>query len=324
LQEVRFFTIYLAKINARDVSTRAVRFPIYDFQKIMEMSKLNITQLQHTVDRLLRQIVSVPLESGGFKKFQLFKKCSFDKDEREEWYVEIDAHDEALPLMFDFKDKYFTYKLWNIFRLKSTNHIRMYELLKQYENLGERTIDLNYLKEMLGLKKTDYPRYDNFKMRILNGCQEALDAYTDIKFNYEPIRKRGRGRQVQAIKFIIAKNENYADPLLLDDFIDMSAVQDEEIDESIVAVIYEYKNERLAFLAEACNNEFSEAEMQIINDILVAMFPYGDSPHFANGNKPAYEVDLYNELKLRYDELNLQGERRKITSRFGYLKKMLK
>ena len=35
LKQLRFFSIYLAKINARDLSTRSVRFPLDDFQKIM-------------------------------------------------------------------------------------------------------------------------------------------------------------------------------------------------------------------------------------------------------------------------------------------------
>ena len=35
LQELRFFSIYLSKINPRDKSTRIVRFQLADFQKIM-------------------------------------------------------------------------------------------------------------------------------------------------------------------------------------------------------------------------------------------------------------------------------------------------
>ena len=42
LQELRFFSIYLAKINARDIKTRLVRFKLSDFQKIMGFGKMNI------------------------------------------------------------------------------------------------------------------------------------------------------------------------------------------------------------------------------------------------------------------------------------------
>ena len=36
LQELRFFSIYLSKINPLDISTRIVRFPIDDFNGIRQ------------------------------------------------------------------------------------------------------------------------------------------------------------------------------------------------------------------------------------------------------------------------------------------------
>ena len=66
LQEIRFFSIYLSKINARDSSTRVVKFPLEDFQKIMEFGRLNIRQLENTTDSLLQKIVKVRSEDGGY------------------------------------------------------------------------------------------------------------------------------------------------------------------------------------------------------------------------------------------------------------------
>ena len=154
LQEMRFFSIYLSKINPQDISTRVVRFPLEDFKRIMEFQSLNLTQLRESFVRFLQQVVSVPNEDRpGFSSFQLFKKCKLFQDELEQWYVEIDAHDDALPLMFEFKDRYFTYQLWNALRLKSANQIRLYEILKQYEKLGKREmmgflIQLSYKRGM--------------------------------------------------------------------------------------------------------------------------------------------------------------------------------
>ena len=315
LQELRFFSIYLAKINARDISTRVVRFSIGDFQKIMDMSKLNMNQLQNTADSLLCKIVSVPLESGGFEKFQLFKKCRFDKDDNGNWFVEIDAHDEALPLMFEFKDRYFTYELWNALRLKSSNQLRMYELLKQYEKIGTRVIFLVDLKELLGLDKSDYPRYDNFRMRVLDGCQEALETYTDIRFTYEPVRKKGKGGRINAIKFTILRNDNYDDPLALSDFIDIQGTQVDKYNDEIEV---EFANERLEFMAGACKNEFNEAEIQVLYNLIVQIIPHkvGESIY-------DFQLRAYDYLNHRYDELNWRDGNNKIKKRFAYLKKIL-
>ena len=143
LQELRFFSIYLSKINPRDKSTRTVRFKLADFKKIMDFKELKITRLKVTTDNLLTKIVHIPKESGGYSSFPLFNECEVDKDELGEWYVTIDAHNKALPYMFDFKDRYFKYELWNALRLKSANQIRMYEILKQYETIGKREINIH-------------------------------------------------------------------------------------------------------------------------------------------------------------------------------------
>jgi len=85
----------------------------------MDLGRVNPDYLINVTKDLLRQVVSIPNEKNGYTQFQLFKKCNVYKNDEENWYVEFDAHDDALPLMFDFKDRYFTYELWNALRLKS-------------------------------------------------------------------------------------------------------------------------------------------------------------------------------------------------------------
>lgn len=206
LQELRFFSIYLSRINPRDESTRIVKFPLTDFQKIMGLGRMNIAHFKTSVDGLLTKIVHVPNENGGFEAFQLFKKCKVDKDDLGDWFVEINAHDDALPLLFDFKEKYFKYELWNALRLKSPNQIRMYEILKQYESLGKREITVKDLRELLGIVENEYPRWNNFKAKVLDGCQRALKETTDICYTYER-GKVGAGGKWLTIIFTIHKNE---------------------------------------------------------------------------------------------------------------------
>lgn len=221
LQQLRFFSIYLSKINARDLSTRIVRFPLSDFQKIMGIGRMNIQHFKSTVDGLLQNIVHIPTPTGGLTAFTLFTECTLEKDENGDWYVEINAHDKALPLMFDFKSHYFTYQLWNALQLKSATQIRMYELLKQYEHLGKREIAVSELRELLGISPNEYPRWDRFKDRILNSCQKALAENTDICFTYERGKSGGRGGKWLTIVFHIRKNKSYVDRLSLKDFIDL-------------------------------------------------------------------------------------------------------
>lgn len=205
LQELRFFSIYLSKINPRDEKTRIVKFSLTDFQKIMELGRMNISHFKASVDSLLTKVVHIPNENGGFSAFQLFKECMVNKDSSGEWYISIDAHDRALPLMFDFKERYFKYELWNALRLKSPNQIRMYEILKQYEHLGRREISVKDLRELLGIADNEYPRWNNFKVKVLDSCQQALKEITDISFEYQRGRT-GAGGKWLTIIFTISRN----------------------------------------------------------------------------------------------------------------------
>jgi len=308
IQELRFFTLYLSKINSKDISTRVVRFSLYDFQKIMDLVKINLKHLNTATDSLLRKIVKIPNENGGLTKFQLFKKCVIDKDEFGDWYVEIDAHDEALPLMFDFKERYFTYHLWNALRLKSTNQLRMYEILKQYEKIGERTVSVSELKELLGINEKEYSRYGDFRESVIDVCQEALKDNTDIKFTYRPTGKKGRGGKINYIKFTISKND--CCQLSLADFIPL---ENESLPEPL-AHHQEEQQKRLIFWAEACNNEFSPAQIQILYNLIIKILPY---------EKYKEDTEVYDYLKRKYDELLHRAEQTKITHRFNYFQKMI-
>ena len=307
LQELRFFSIYLAKINARDITTRKVTFPLNDFKKIMELGRMNIKHFQNVTNGLLCKVYNQPNDDGGYTGFTLFKRCRVYKDKMEEWFVEIEASDDALPMMFNIRKNYFKYELWNALRCRSANQIAFYELLKQYEKIGKIEITVPKLREKLDMT-TEYPRWNNFKVKVLDSCQQSLEENTDIKFTYER-GKVGNGGKWLTIIFNISKNDNYIDQLTLDEFIDMQQSNVSEENE------FKFQNENLEFLADACNNEFNETEMTVLNDLIIKLYPFGTS-----------ETEKYNFLYRKYNELNIRAARsdlEPIKSRFGWLKNSL-
>jgi len=318
MQELRFFAIYLSKINARDLNTRVVRFPMEDFKSIMELGRIDIKYMKNVTSSLLSKVVNVPIEDEkgkykGYTAFQLFKECTVSHDINGEWYVEIDAHDKALPLMFEFKRDYFSYPVFNALRLRSTNQIRMYELLKQYEKAGAKIYNIDELKQDLWLKKDEYPRFGDFKIRVLNACQKALMEYTDIKFTYEPYGRRGKGGQIQTLKFYIEKNVDYVDQLTLDMFIEeqKANVVYEDFDEAVTAMY----REKIEFLMQACKNEFSYQEMIVL---------FSDMQKSLPDSVINDDVRCFDYLNEKYHEMLMRNERNKITHKHGYLRSIIK
>ena len=86
-----------------------------------------------------------------------------------------------------------------ILKIKSFASIRMYELLKQYENIGKRRFELEELKTILKVEQK-YKFYADFKRYIVHRAKKDLEAYADICFTFEEIKK---GKKVDTLVFHI-------------------------------------------------------------------------------------------------------------------------
>jgi len=309
-QELRLFSIYLSKINPYDTNTRVVRFPLTDFQRIMNFGKLNIAQLKASANSVLKSQVFLPKDNGGFKGVNLFETFEVDQDSAGNWYVEINATNAALPLMFDFKDRYFKYELWNALRLKAPSQIRMYEILKQYEYIGKREIEVKELQELLGV---NYTRWDRFKAKVLDGCQQALKDTTDICFTYER-GKTGTGGKWLTIIFHISKNTDYVDQLTLFEFIGGGATANPPDDQQI-ELCNTKADDSIAFYNGACNDEFTATEIES----LIAVINTMELPQHEMGAAFA----KYHYLLEQYTRFKAIAERTAIKNRYSYFYTML-
>ena len=311
-QELRLFSIYLSKINPYDTNTRVVRFPLTDFQRIMNFGKLNIAQLKASANSVLKSQVFLPKDNGGFKGVNLFETFEVDQDSAGNWYVEINATNAALPLMFDFKDRYFKYELWNALRLKAPSQIRMYEILKQYEYIGKREIEVKELQELLGV---NYTRWDRFKAKVLDSCQQALKDTTDICFTYER-GKTGTGGKWLTIIFHISKNTDYVDQLTLFEFIggDGGATAKPPDDQQL-ELCDTKADDNITFYSGACNDEFTATEIESLLAVINTM------------KLPQHEMGAafakYHYLLEQYTRFKAIAERTAIKNRYSYFYTML-
>jgi plasmid replication initiation protein len=215
--------------------------------------------------------------------------------------------------MFEFKKEYVTYKVINVLRLKGENHIRMYEILKQYEGLREITLPLEELRKRLGVKPEQYKSWQDFKRWVIEECRKALGEHTDIKYTYEPIKKgNGKTSPVKAVKFFITKNNRAEQLSLFDEGVP-------EIEPTPEPQPYEmYSDLSTIAIANAFNFRFDEAQMKLIEQALK------DSP-----NAPKELEKRINFCKRMNSELNFRiSEKKKegdpVRKEFAFALKMIK
>ena len=93
-------------------------------------------------------------------------------------------------------------------KLKSPYALRIYWLLKEYADFGHRTVSLAQLRFLLDIAETEYPRFSNFKARVLDKAQNEL-ANMDLPFTFELERQN---QLVQRIKFLFGLNADEENP----------------------------------------------------------------------------------------------------------------
>ncbi len=217
--QLLIFGVYLSKLDSNNILTKRVEFTDKELNSILDYNSYtehknyitkNISEYEKTVKDMLT-IIMVHYKSDKHKTyFQLFSKCDVIKEDLGGYRFILEAHEEALPFIFELKNQFFKYNFNNIVKLKSNTQIRMYEILKQYEYAGSRVLEVEELKTLLGLDTDAYEgRYNNFKVRVLDSCQKALAENTDITFTYEPYKKQSR--KIIALKFYIHSNKSKID-----------------------------------------------------------------------------------------------------------------
>lgn len=102
-----------------------------------------------------------------------------------------------------------------VIHFKNQYSFRIYELLKSYEKVGERTILVDELRAYLNLEPTQFERYTQLKNRVILKCIEEINEYSDITVKLEKEEKENK--KVVGLVFSIGHNK-YKYPM--DDYLE--------------------------------------------------------------------------------------------------------
>ena len=109
------------------------------------------------------------------------------------------------PYLLNLKETYTKYRLGYVINFKSEYSFRFYEIMKQYESIGERTITIEEIKDLLMIDIDKYTKYSHLKAKVIQKSIEEINKYSDIKINLEKEEKEGK--KVVGLVFSINKND---------------------------------------------------------------------------------------------------------------------
>lgn len=185
-QQERQFEEYEIDISVLQETTKDKNF--YNYIKDIA---LRLEDKRIVIDRLNED------NKKYFNTIRLINKPRYTEGNKN---LTVDLDRDLIPYIIDLKREFTRYQIENILRLNSSYAVRIYELLKQYEKIGEREINIKDLRNYLGIEKEEYTRFDNFEARVLLPAKKETNKYTDLIIDYEKIKT---GRKITSILFKI-------------------------------------------------------------------------------------------------------------------------
>lgn len=131
-------------------------------------------------------------------------------------YIRLQLHEHIKPYLLNINgslDRNYTLFDRN-YAIELPNKVfRFYLLLKRFADTGFRQMTVEELRDVFDLQDK-YKNFGSIKQRIINKAQVELAEKTDIRFDYQEVKKAGT-KTVVAVKFKIYHNQPASKPLEL-------------------------------------------------------------------------------------------------------------
>lgn len=208
LDEQRLILYLVSMVQPHDEDFKVYTLSVKDFLSLINIKNQNVyTQFKIMAEHLMSKPLIIKKENSTLVMNWLSSAEYYSGQGK----IEISFDPKLKPYLLKLKANFTSYKLKNVIMLKSFYSIRIYELLKQYERLNERTFTLQDLREYLSIEDDLYPMYSNFKQKVISVAYRELKEKSDIYFEYQEIKQN---RKVDKLKFIIYKKVGETNGLL--------------------------------------------------------------------------------------------------------------
>lgn len=198
LQEQRLVQYMISKITPDTTRFEEVCIDIKDVCLLLNIdpdSGGNYEYIKRTLKRIRDRSVWIELPDRTEMTFSWFSTVILKKHSGRA----ILCFDKAsAPFLLQLKSHFTQYNLFYTLAMKSVYSIRLYELLKSYQNLGEAEFSVDDLRNRLDATNKAYNSFGRFREKVLNVALDEIERLSDLKVEMETIRS---GRFITRIKF---------------------------------------------------------------------------------------------------------------------------
>lgn len=215
LAEKRVILTVISRLDSHAAAPRPETRYLIHAAEFAELFKIPKDQayalLRDGVDRLWERALWVENERGicphiEETKIRWVEKIGYGKAQG---CIELSLTPSILPYLTALSREFTQYRLQHVVGLPTVYSIRLYELLVQWRSVGERELEVAWLRERFQLEGK-YPSIKDLKCRVVDPAVAHINEHTDIWVKYT---QKKRGRVIWSFIFTFGpKSEKKPDP----------------------------------------------------------------------------------------------------------------
>lgn len=155
--------------------------------------------LKTASERLFRREVTLheaPNGKGG-AKVRLTRWVQEVVYQKDQGTIALRFSQPMVPYLSQLTEQFTRYALTDVARMESGHAIRLYELLCQWRDAGQREVSVEWLRDKFQLKGK-YPAIKDFKKRVIEPAIEQINEHSPLWVKWE---QRKTGRRVTHLTF---------------------------------------------------------------------------------------------------------------------------
>lgn len=114
---------------------------------------------------------------------------------------------DVITYVTRLETEFTSYQLEKVGNMTSSYAVRIYELLAQHRDIGNRTINMAWLRETFQIAPDEYKLTTNFIRKVIEVAVDQINKHSDLTVSYKPVKT---GRAITDFAFKIKDKERKA------------------------------------------------------------------------------------------------------------------
>lgn len=215
--EMDIFFCVLAKLKKTDTESTMYNISIQEIQTLTGR-EYNYQQFKKATYNMQSRVYEIESKDDkGIKRILQVSLVSSAEYIDGQGMVEIELSQKLRPYLFDLKNNFTCFSLKSSLLLTSKYAKRFYQLASQWQDIGVKRYEIDFLKYILmlkdpeGKKEEQFKKISAFREYVLEPAKKQINEHTNLTIDYELIKE---GRAYKKIDIYI--NAKKAEQLEID------------------------------------------------------------------------------------------------------------